>query len=91
MERASEAERQVRMQGMTSAAKYMHMKDWGENPGEYSFSSGEKGKNGSLVLERYLDDRADLKGTRLKALCRLGCLPLMDRAGVRQDRAGQRR
>jgi hypothetical protein len=80
VKRVSEAER-VRMQGMTSAAKYMHMKDWGENPGEYSFSSGKKGKNESLVLERYLDDRSDLKGTRLKALCRLGCLPLMDRVG----------
>lgn len=31
--------------------------------------------------ERYLDDRGNLKGTRLKLLCRLGCLPLMDRVG----------
>ena len=31
--------------------------------------------------ERYLDDRSDLKGTRLKALCRLGCLPLIERVG----------
>ena len=31
--------------------------------------------------ERYLDDRRNLKGTRLKLLCRLGCLPVMLRIG----------
>ena len=31
--------------------------------------------------ERYLDDRRNLKGTRLKMLCRTGCLPLMVRVG----------
>ena len=36
---------------------------------------------GQHVPERYLDDRGVLKGTRLKMLCRLGCLPLMDRVG----------
>ena len=81
VERVSEEERQQRMQRMSSAARYVPMKEWGVNPVEYSFSSGEKGRNGSLVPERYLDDRSDLKGTRLKALCRLGCLPLMERVG----------
>jgi hypothetical protein len=33
------------------------------------------------VPERYLDDRTHLKGTRLKLLCRLNCLPVMDRVG----------
>ena len=37
------------------------------------------------VPERYLDDRTDLKGTRLKLLCRLGCLPLMNRVGREQE------
>jgi hypothetical protein len=45
----------------------------------YSFSVGESGKLGQHVPERYLDDRRNLKGTRLKMLCRLGCLPLMNR------------
>ncbi len=36
---------------------------------------------GQHVPERYLDDRDDLKGTRLKLLCRMGCLPVMDRVG----------
>ena len=36
---------------------------------------------GHLVPERYLDDRKDLKGTRLKLLCRVGCLPVMHRVG----------
>ena len=31
--------------------------------------------------ETYLDDRTQLKGTRLKLLCRLNCLPVMDRVG----------
>jgi hypothetical protein len=33
------------------------------------------------VPERFLDDRTRLKGTRLKLLCRLNCLPVMDRVG----------
>lgn len=37
-----------------------------------------------LTPERYLDDRADLKGTRLKLLCRIGCLPVMNRVGREQ-------
>jgi hypothetical protein len=48
---------------------------------KYSFSAGESGKLGQHVPERYLDDRRNLKGTRLKMLCRLGCLPLMNRVG----------
>ena len=36
---------------------------------------------GFLVPESYLDDRKEMKGTRLKLLCRLNCLPLMDRIG----------
>jgi hypothetical protein len=54
---------------------------WGTNPKVYSFSTGEEGRLGQHVPERYLDDRADLKGTRLKLLCRLGCLPTMHRVG----------
>ena len=34
-----------------------------------------------MVPERYLNDRTYLKGTRLKLLCRLNCLPVMNRVG----------
>ena len=42
---------------------------------------GEENRIGQHVPERYLDDRDDLKGTRLKILCRLGALPVMRRVG----------
>jgi hypothetical protein len=70
-----------RMARMPSTTTYVEVKEWGRNPEEYSFSSGEVGKLGQLVPERYLDDRRNLKGTRLKMLCRTGCLPLMERVG----------
>ena len=64
-------------------ALYSTIKEWGPNPENYSFSVGEVGKPGQLVPERYLDDRSNLKGTRLKMLCRMGCLPLMESAARR--------
>jgi hypothetical protein len=78
---ASNTAREARMRGLTSTATYTKIKDWGTNPKVYSFSTGEEGRLGQHVPERYLDDRADLKGTRLKLLCRLGCLPTMHRVG----------
>ena len=66
---------------MTSAVTYNPIKCWDANPEMYSFSSGEVGRIGQHVPEIYLDDRTRLKGTRLKLLCRLGCLPVMDRIG----------
>ena len=77
----SDASRHGRMAGILSAQRYVHLKEWGVNPGPYSFSSGEKGRLGQHVPERYLDDRECLKGTRIKMLCRLDCLPLMERVG----------
>jgi hypothetical protein len=59
----------------------MEIKEWGANPPEYSFSSGEENRIGQHVPERYLDDRDDLKGTRLKCLSRLGALPVMGHIG----------
>jgi hypothetical protein len=81
VETASEADRAARMAGMPSVRMYNNIKDWGTNTRAYSFSTGEEGRPGRLVPERYLDDRARLKGTRLKMLCRLNCLPVMDRVG----------
>lgn len=66
---------------MSSAAVYNQVKSWGVNEVEYSKFSGEVGRLGFLTPERYLDDRTNIKGTRLKMLCRLACLPVMDRVG----------
>jgi hypothetical protein len=79
--KASDAYRSANLATKPSACLYIKVKDWGRNPEDYSFSTGEVNKLGQHVPERYLDDRSNLKGTRLKMLCRLGCLPLMDRVG----------
>jgi hypothetical protein len=78
---SADANRTTVLSNKPSATPYIDLKDWGPNPVSYSFSVGESGKLGQLVPERYLDDRRNLKGTRLKMLCRLGCLPLMTRVG----------
>ena len=69
------------MEGMPSVQIYNRIKEWGANTEAYSFSICEEGRLGRLVPERYLDDRDCLKDTRLKLLCRLNCLPVMDRVG----------
>ena len=81
VDRLHDDRRAQRMSTMSSAEVYVGMKEWGANEEKYSFSRGERGKLGHQVPERYLDDRVNLKGTRLKMLCRLGCLPLLDRVG----------
>jgi hypothetical protein len=77
----SDRERAERMLTLPSASTYLSIKEWGVNPKEYAFSQGEVGRLGQHVPERYLDDRCDLKGTRLKLLCRTGSLPVLDRVG----------
>ena len=69
------------MQDAPSSRAYLPLKEWGPNPASYAFSNGELGRLGQRVPERYLDDRKDIKGTRLKSLCRMGCLPVMNRVG----------
>ena len=81
VEAASDIDRTVRMEDMPSVRVYNKVKDWGTNTRAYSFSSGEEGRPGRLVPERYLDDRVCLKGTRLKLLCRLNCLPVSGKGG----------
>ena len=81
VETVSNAGRAARMADMPSVQIYNRIKEWGTNEKAYSFSVGEEGRPGCLVPERFLDDRTRLKGTRLKLLCRLNCLPVMDRVG----------
>ena len=47
--------------------------------------TGEIGQRGAQVIEPYLDDRSEVVGTRLKIMCRLGCLPTMTRV-VREEK-----
>jgi len=80
----TDAARHNRMLSLPTAAEYTHVKAWGPTPTDYAFSSGEENRLGQHTPERYLDDRRRLKATRLKLLCRLGCLPVMDRVGREQ-------
>ena len=80
-EEAGDGARHNRMLQLSSTADYAHIKDWGRNTPEYAVFSSEVDRLGRSVPERYLDDRQDLKGTRLKLLCRLGSLPVMARVG----------
>jgi hypothetical protein len=81
VETVADSNRAARMAGMPSVQTYNKIKEWGPNDKAYCFSVGEEGRPGRLVPERFLDDRTCLKGTRLKLLCRLNCLPVMDRVG----------
>ena len=73
--------RAAAMAGQTSAADYTAIKSWTRNVKSYSKFKGEVDRLGQYVPEAYLDDRKDLKGTRLKMLCRFNCLPVMNRVG----------
>jgi hypothetical protein len=66
---------------LSSLANYVYINDWGPTAKADAVFSSEEGRLGFLTLERYLDVRTDLKGTRLKMLCRLNCLQVLDRAG----------
>lgn len=81
VDKVSDEARSTRLATFPSARDYVEIKEWGRNTEPYSFSSGEVDRLGQYVPERYLDDRSDLKGTRLKLLCRTGCLPVMNRVG----------
>jgi len=70
-----------RLGTLPSAAGYMKMKSWEKNCPAYSVFSGEDLRYGHRVIEPYLDDTQDRKGTRLKLLCRIGTLPLMVKVG----------
>jgi len=62
-----------------AAARYDRIKGWGPVSKEFAVFSGEVDRRGALVPEPYLDDRTEPVGRRLKLMCRLGCLPTMER------------
>jgi hypothetical protein len=81
VEEAGDMERHNRMIAQPSTHLYQYTKDWGRVPESHAFPSGEVDRLGVRVPERYLDDRVDLRGTRLKILCRSNSLPIMRRVG----------
>lgn len=83
VETTSDAARHQRMRSAEGSAtrEYTRIKNWERTERSHAFSSGEENRLGRRTPERYLDDRQHLKATRLKLLCRLGALPLMDRVG----------
>jgi hypothetical protein len=52
-------------------------------------TKGEVGMRGALVVERYLDDVQERLGSRLKVMCRAGCLPVMSRVACLSRRYGK--
>ena len=81
VEGAEDGALRARFAAMTgaSAARYARVKNWDKTESEFAVLSGETGRRGAQVIEPYLDDRAEHVGTRLKLMCRLGCLPTMER------------
>jgi hypothetical protein len=67
--------------GYGSNIVHSQVKFWGVNPKHYSVYAGEINRIGQYVPEKYLDDVTDKKGTRIKLLCRLNLLPIMDKVG----------
>lgn len=77
VEEWQEVARRARMRGLQSMERYFPLKCWAEVRVERAQYKGEIGRKGALVMERYLDDTAETAGTKLKLLCRMGCLPVM--------------
>jgi hypothetical protein len=83
VEHHEEEARKSRAADMTSASshRYYRVKEWGPIPKSRAVFSGEGGRIGALVHEKYLDDHDEPAGRKLKMLCRAGCLPVLDRVG----------
>jgi hypothetical protein len=70
-----------RLSNMSSnhAARFARSKCWSKVGINFACFTGEVGRRGALVAEPYLDDREEPIGTRLKLMCRAGCLPVLKR------------
>ena len=64
---------------MSTMEQYMHVKSWAIVDNTRASFSGEVGKFGALVPERYLDDTRERLACRLKVMCRCRCLPVLER------------
>jgi len=79
VEAQHEATRAQRCDSRVTMERYKLVKDWSKVGGDRAEYSGEVGRLGALVVERYLDDVKDRLGTKLKLMCRAECLPVMAR------------
>jgi hypothetical protein len=81
VEGAEDVALRTRFAGMSgvAAARYARIKSWDKVSEDMAVMSGEIGLRGAQVIAPYLDGRAEPVGTRLKLMCRLGCLPTMVR------------
>ena len=86
VEKREDMDLNKRFAGMrgVAAARYARIKNWNKVTPEFAVMKGEGGRRGAHVIEPYLDGRAEGVGTRLKLMCRLGCLPIMTRV-VREE------
>ena len=81
VESAEDEARRNRFNAMAgaSAARYNRIKSWTKVSAGFAVMAGEIGLRGAHVIEPYLDGRKEQLGSRLKTMCRLGCLPTMYR------------
>ena len=80
-----EQERERQCATMPSVARYLGVKCWDRMGSDRAVMKGEVGMRGALVVERYLDDVQERLGSRLKVMCRAGCLPVMSRVAWELD------
>ena len=73
------------MLNLTSLQQYIQLKDWSITTRDRCFSMSEQDKLGMNCTEQYLDDLYEPIGRKLKTLCRLNTLPLMDKVGKQQQ------
>ena len=74
-----EGRRMGKMRGMKSMGRYARTKSWERVDEEHAEYTGEVGRWGAMVCERYLDDMKERGATSLKLQCRADCLPVMKR------------
>ena len=85
MDALANSERENTMSQLTSLNQYIQLKDWRPTPRDRCFSMSEQKKLGMNRTEQYLDDLYEPIGRKLKTLCRLNTLPLMDKVGKQQQ------
>jgi len=79
------SERENDMLTKSSLTRYNPIKQWQKTTRYRCFSTGEQGKPGMLCVEKYLDEHTEHVGRKLKTLCRLNALPLMDKIGKQEQ------
>lgn len=80
-----ESERDERMRTMTSMQVYNQVKNWATTSKDKAEFTGEIGKLGALVCERYLDDVTERVGCKLKLMCRANCLPVLSCIAIEEE------